>query len=163
MLLRLTDILQKTARQVPLYGNLVPRAFPSKNGWGGLFPPHLFFEGKALGARLCVWYLASRATILVTFVETLVRLHLLQSLFFFRFSESNARARERQSRETRETRAAARVSCHRSRAWPFACLAFCSTDYRKMSSLRGRRLKGKGKGVSGARETRGAREEGDCS
>ena len=30
-----------------------------------------------------------------------------QSLFFFRFSESNARA------------------------WPFACLAFCSTDYRK--------------------------------
>ena len=31
-----------------------------------------------------------------------------QSLFFFRCSESNARARERQSRETRETRAAAR-------------------------------------------------------
>ena len=31
-----------------------------------------------------------------------------QSLFFFRFSESNARARERRSRETRETRAAAR-------------------------------------------------------
>ena len=30
-----------------------------------------------------------------------------QSLFFFRFSESNARARERRSRETRETRAAA--------------------------------------------------------
>ena len=30
-----------------------------------------------------------------------------QSLFFFRFSESNARSRERQSRETRETRAAA--------------------------------------------------------
>ena len=29
-----------------------------------------------------------------------------QSLFFFRFSESNARARERRSRETRETRAA---------------------------------------------------------
>ena len=28
------------------------------------------------------------------------------------------------------------------------------------SSLRGRRLKGKGKGVLGARETRGAREEG---
>ena len=28
-----------------------------------------------------------------------------QSLFFFRFSESNARARERRSRETRETRA----------------------------------------------------------
>ena len=27
-------------------------------------------------------------------------------------------------------------------------------------SLRGRRLKGKGKGVLGARETRGAREEG---
>ena len=29
-----------------------------------------------------------------------------------------------------------------------------------VSSLRGRRLKGKGKGVLGARETRGAREEG---
>ena len=29
-----------------------------------------------------------------------------------------------------------------------------------MTSLRGRRLKGKGKGVLGARETRGAREEG---
>ena len=29
-----------------------------------------------------------------------------QSLFFFRFSESNALARERRSRETRETRAA---------------------------------------------------------
>ena len=28
-----------------------------------------------------------------------------QSLVFFRFSESNARARERRSRETRETRA----------------------------------------------------------
>ena len=40
-----------------------------------------------------------------------------QSLFFFRFSESNARARERRS--------------HPSRAWPFACLAFCSMDYRK--------------------------------
>ena len=153
---------------MPLYGNLVPRAFPSKNGWGGLFPSHLFFEGKALGARLPVWYLASRATILVTFVETLVRLHLLQcrlraESLFLQISESNARTRERQSRETRETRAAARVSCHRSRAWPFACLAFCSTDYRKMSSLRGRRLKGKGKGVLGARETRGAREEGDFS
>ena len=31
-----------------------------------------------------------------------------QSLFFFRFSESNARAGEGRSRETRETRAAAR-------------------------------------------------------
>ena len=29
--------------------NLVPRAFPSKNGWGR---PHPFFEGKALGTRL---------------------------------------------------------------------------------------------------------------
>ena len=27
--------------------NLVPRAFPSKNGW-----PHPFFKGKALGTRL---------------------------------------------------------------------------------------------------------------
>ena len=33
-----------------------------------------------------------------------------QSLFFFRLSESNARARERRSRETRETRAAACLS-----------------------------------------------------
>ena len=31
-----------------------------------------------------------------------------QSLFFFRFSESNARAREQRSRETRETRVGAR-------------------------------------------------------
>ena len=55
-----------------------------------------------------------------------------QSLFFFRFSKSNARARERRNRETRETRAAAfSVSRHQSRAWPFACLAFCSTVYRK--------------------------------
>ena len=67
-----------------------------------------------------------------------------KSLFFLRFSESNARARERRSRETHETRAAARekkrdcplfraspVSRYQSRAWPFACLAFCSTDYRK--------------------------------
>ena len=36
------------------------------------------------------------------------RLDCEQSLVFFRFSESNARARERRSRETRETRAAAR-------------------------------------------------------
>ena len=68
-----------------------------------------------------------------------------KSLFFLRFSESNARARERRSRETHETRAAARgkktrdcplfraspVSRDQSRAWPIACLAFCSTDYRK--------------------------------
>ena len=38
--------------------NLVPRAFPLKNGWGkggrchGLFLPHPFFKGKALGMRL---------------------------------------------------------------------------------------------------------------
>ena len=63
-----------------------------------------------------------------------------QSLFFFRFSKSNARARERRSRETRETRAAAReaspVSRHQSRAWPFACLAVSSTDYRKRETTR---------------------------
>ena len=35
-----------------------------------------------------------------------------QSLFFFSFSESNALARERRSRETRETRAAARAISH---------------------------------------------------
>ena len=40
---------------------------------------------------------------------------------------------------------------------------FARQTTRKKSSLRGRRLKGKGKGVLGARETRGAREEGDCS
>ena len=37
--------------------NLVPRAFPLKNGWGGkrpwhLFPPHTFFKGKALGDKV---------------------------------------------------------------------------------------------------------------
>ena len=32
--------------------------------------------------------------------------------------------------------------------------------YYRVTSLRGRRLKGKGKGVLGSRETRGAREEG---
>ena len=35
-----------------------------------------------------------------------------QSLFFFRFSESNARARERQCRETRETRAISHARGH---------------------------------------------------
>ena len=39
-----------------------------------------------------------------------------QSLFFFRFSESNARARERRSRETRETWAVKRVAICVSRA-----------------------------------------------
>ena len=42
------------ARWAPM-PNLVPRAFPLKNGWGGkrpLFPPHPFFKGKALGTRL---------------------------------------------------------------------------------------------------------------
>ena len=43
-----------------------------------------------------------------------------QSVFFFRFSESNARARERRSPETR-------VSRHQSSARPFACRAY----YRK--------------------------------
>ena len=33
-----------------------------------------------------------------------------QSLFFYRFSESNARGRERRSRETRGTRAVKRVA-----------------------------------------------------
>ena len=59
-----------------------------------------------------------------------------QSHFFFRLSEGSARARERRSRETRETRAAARkekrvtlffraspVSRLQSRAWSFTCLA----------------------------------------
>ena len=56
-----------------------------------------------------------------------------QSLFSFRFSTRSARANEveRRSRETRETRAAAReekscraspVSRLQSRAWSFACL-----------------------------------------
>ena len=33
--------------------NLVPRAFPLKNGWGG---PHPFFKGKALGTRLLQYF-----------------------------------------------------------------------------------------------------------
>ena len=36
----------------------------------------------------------------------------------------------------------------------------CVAMIHSVSSLRGRRLKGKGKGVLGAREVRGAREEG---
>ena len=68
-------------------------------------------------------------------------IHCEQSLLFFRFCESSARARKRRSHETRETTAAAReekreslcfraprVSRRQSRVWPFACLAFCSTD-----------------------------------
>ena len=45
--------------------NLVPRAFPLKNGWGGKrgpfpnFPPHPFFKGKALGTTLSVRALVS--------------------------------------------------------------------------------------------------------
>ena len=54
-----------------------------------------------------------------------LKVHCEQSLFFFRFSESNARARERRSRETRETRAAASpVSRHQSRAWPLRVSRF---------------------------------------
>ena len=41
-------------------------------------------------------------------MKAIILLDCQQSLFFFRFSESNARARERRSRETRETRVAAR-------------------------------------------------------
>ena len=43
-----------------------------------------------------------------------------QSLVFFRFSESNARARGRRSRQTRETRAAAREE---NRVSLFSCLS----------------------------------------
>ena len=45
--------------------NLVPGAFPLKNGWGKKrgrfpnFPPHTFFKGKALGTRLSLRALAS--------------------------------------------------------------------------------------------------------
>ena len=42
-----------------------------------------------------------------------------QSLFFFRFSESNARA----GSGVAARRAKRPVSRHQSRAWPFACLA----------------------------------------
>ena len=37
-----------------IHSNLVPRAFPLKMGGAGkgLFPPHPFFKGKALGMRL---------------------------------------------------------------------------------------------------------------
>ena len=52
-----------------------------------------------------------------------------QSLFFFRFSKGSARTRARaaKSRDARNEGS----SPHQSRAWPFAYLAFCSTDYRK--------------------------------
>ena len=64
-----------------------------------------------------------------------------QSLFFFRFSESNARARERRSRETRETRAAAReraspVSRHQSRAWPLRVSRFARRTTEKKETAR---------------------------
>ena len=59
-----------------------------------------------------------------------------QSLFFFRFNKSNARARERRSGETRETRAASPVSRHQSRAWPFACLAFARRTTEKRETAR---------------------------
>ena len=43
---------RETARSLVMYMyNLVPRAFPLKNGWG-LFLLHPFFKGKALGTRL---------------------------------------------------------------------------------------------------------------
>ena len=47
----------KKLLKIPSLDNLVPRAFPLKNGWGGkrcqgLFPPHPFFKGKTLGTRL---------------------------------------------------------------------------------------------------------------
>ena len=60
-----------------------------------------------------------------------------QSLFFFRFSESNARARERRSRETRETRAAASpVSRHQSRAWPLRVSRFARRTTEKKETAR---------------------------
>ena len=48
--------------------------------------------------------------------------------------------------------------------FPYPFFGFCpmkikNTHFPDGISLRGRRLKGKGKGVLGARETRGAREE----
>ena len=49
-----------------------------------------------------------------------------QSLFFFRFSESNAPARERRSREAREARAAAREEKGLSRLAPLVTrVAIC--------------------------------------
>ena len=42
-----------------------------------------------------------------------------------------------------------------------AIISFAMENGHSWSSLRDRRLKGKGKGVLGARETQGAREEGD--
>ena len=91
-----------------------------------------FFSTKMLDLPLKSFFSA----LIMLFIKTL---DCEQSLFFFRFSESSARAWERRSRETRETRAAARASPfsrHQSRAWPFACLAFCSTDYRKKRDLK---------------------------
>ena len=55
----------------------------------------------------------------------------LQTASSLSFSSDLVRAMHASgSREMREIRASP-VSCHQSRAWPFACLAFCSTDYRK--------------------------------
>ena len=55
----------------------------------------------------------------------------LQTASSLSFSSDLVRAMHASgSRETREMRASP-VSRHQSRAWPFACLAFCSTDYRK--------------------------------
>ena len=49
----MTAIAGYYSRQVRRYvtPNLVPRAFPLKNGWAPQ-APHPFFKGKALGTRL---------------------------------------------------------------------------------------------------------------
>ena len=55
----------------------------------------------------------------------------LQTASSLSFSSDLVRAMHASgSRETREMRTSP-VSRHQSRTWPFACLAFCSTDYRK--------------------------------
>ena len=55
----------------------------------------------------------------------------LQTASSLSFSSDLVRAMHASgSRETREMRASP-VSRHQSRTWPFACLAFCLTDYRR--------------------------------
>ena len=62
--------------------------------------------------RFCLFYFFKRSFLvrhrrnlaILLKIRATFRLDCEQSLFFFRFSESNARAQERRSRETRETR-----------------------------------------------------------
>ena len=67
-----------------------------------------------------------------------------QSLFFFRFSKESARAREWRSRETRETRAAARISHARD---PLRISRFARRTTEKRETARGLVIKHHGNRV----------------